>query len=192
LISQASSPAHIQEVIDMSTTELQAVPTGTWAADKVHSDIAFAVNYLAGTFTGSFSDFDAELTDGVLRGSAQVASVQVKDPNLAAHLQAPDFFDAERHPQISFESHDIRREGDRLTIDGEITIKGHTEPVEIAGVITDPIEDPYGGERFGLKLEAKVDRTKFGVSWNNPLPSGEPALSTEVTLIAELQLSKQS
>jgi polyisoprenoid-binding protein YceI len=176
----------------MSTTDTQVVPAGTWTADKVHSDIAFAVDYLAGTFTGSFSEFDAEVSDGVLRGSAKVASVQVKEPNLAAHLQAPDFFDAERHPEITFESKDIRSEGDRVKIDGEITIKGHTEPVEIVGVITEPINDPYGGERFGLKLEAKVDRTTFGLSWNNPLPSGDPALADEVTLIVELQLSKQS
>ena len=168
------------------------VPSGTWKADKVHSDIGFAVKYLAGTFTGGFSDFDAELTDGVLRGSARVESIQVKEPNLASHLQAPDFFDAERHPQISFESRDIRREGDRLSIDGEIAIKGHSEPVEITGEISDPINDPFGGERFGLRLEAKVDRTKFGISWNNPLPSGAPALSNQVTLIAELQLSKEA
>ncbi len=176
----------------MSTTELQALPAGTWSADKVHSNVAFAVDYMAGTFTGSFSEFDGQLNDGVLRGSARVASIQVKDPNLEAHLQAPDFFDAERHPELSFESRNIRRDGDRLAIDGEITIKGHTEPVEITGVISDPINDPFGGERFGLKLEAKVDRTQFGVSWNNPLPSGEPALSDQVTLIAELQLAKQA
>jgi polyisoprenoid-binding protein YceI len=176
----------------MSTTELQVLPAGTWTADKVHSDIAFAVDYMAGTFTGSFSDFDAQLNDGELKGSARVASIQVKDPNLEAHLQAPDFFDAERHPELSFESRDIERDGDRLTIEGEITIKGHTEPVQITGVVSEPMNDPFGGERFGLKLEAKVDRTKFGVSWNNPLPSGEPALSNEVTLIAELQLRKES
>jgi polyisoprenoid-binding protein YceI len=177
----------------MSTTDTQqAVPTGTWNADKVHSNIGFAVNYMAGTFTGSFNDFDAQLTDGTLKGSAQVASVQVKDPNLEGHLQAPDFFDAERHPQLSFESKDIARSGNDLTINGEITIKGHTEPVEITGVITDPMSDAYGGERLGLKLEAKVDRTAFGVNWNNPLPSGEPALSNQVTIIVELQLSKEA
>src|SRR4051812_29842575 len=145
----------------MSTTETQAVPTGTWAVDKVHSNVGFAVDYMAGTFTGSFADFDASATDGVLRGSAKVASVQVKDPNLEAHLQGPDFFDAERHPELSFESKEIQRSGDELKIDGEITIKGHSEPVEITGVVSDPIADPYGGERFGLKLEAKVDRDKF-------------------------------
>jgi polyisoprenoid-binding protein YceI len=176
----------------MSTTEIQAVPAGTWAADKVHSDIAFAVDYMAGTFTGSFSDFDAELSDGVLRGSARVASIQVKDPNLTAHLQSPEFFDAERNPELKFESRNIERNGDQLTIDGEVTIKGHTEPVAITGTIGEPMNDPFGGERFGLKLEAKIDRTKFGIEWNNPLPNGEPALSNEVKLIADLQLSKQS
>jgi polyisoprenoid-binding protein YceI len=176
----------------MSTTELQVVPAGTWAADKVHSNIGFAVDYMAGTFTGGFLDFDAELRDGTLRGSAKVSSIQVKDPNLTAHLQGPDFFDAERNPELSFESQDIRREGDRLSIDGVVTIKGHTEPVEITGSITEPINDPYGGERFGLKLETKIDRTRFGITWNNPLPNGEPALSNQVTLTADLQLSKQA
>jgi polyisoprenoid-binding protein YceI len=175
----------------MSTTETQAVPTGTWSVDKVHSNIGFAVDYMAGTFTGTFSDFDASLNDGVLKGSAKVASVQVKDPNLEAHLQGPDFFDAERNPELSFESKSIDLDGDKVKVDGEITIKGHTEPVEITGVFTQPFDDPFGGTRLGLKLEAKVDRDKFGVSWNNPLPSGEPALSNDVTIIADLQLSKQ-
>jgi polyisoprenoid-binding protein YceI len=168
----------------------QAVPTGAWSADKVHSTVGFAVAYLAGTFQGTFSDFDARLSDGRLSGSAKVSSVQVKDENLEAHLQSPDFFDAERYPQLTFESKDITRSGNDLTIAGEITIKGHTEPVEIKGVISDPINDPYGGERFGLKLEATINRDVFGVSWNNPLPSGEPALSLDVTLIADLQLAK--
>lgn len=176
----------------MSTTQIEVLPAGAWSADKVHSTVGFAVKYMVGTFQGSFSDFDAEVRDGVLRGSARVASIEVKDPNLTAHLQAPDFFDAERHPELTFESHDIKREGDRLEIEGEITIKGHTEPVHITGVIGEPIQDPFGGERFGLTLEAKIDRTAFGVSWNNPLPSGDKALSNEVTLIADLQLAKQA
>jgi len=176
----------------MSATETRAVPAGTWSVDKVHSNVGFAVDYMAGTFNGTFGDFDALVADGVLKGSAKVASVQVRDPNLEAHLQSPEFFDAERHPELSFESRSIERDGERVWFDGEITIKGHTEAAEITGQISDPIADPYGGERFGLTLETVVDRDKFGVSWNNPLPSGEPALSDEVTITAELQLSKQA
>jgi polyisoprenoid-binding protein YceI len=176
----------------MSTVDTQVLPSGTWQLDKIHSSIGFAVDYMAGTFHGTFSDFDAVVADGVLNGSAKVASVQVKDENLAAHLQSPDFFDARAHPELTFTSKAINRDGDRITIDGEITIKGHTEAVEITGEISDPIADSYGGERFGLALQTVVDRAAFGLSWNNPLPSGEPALSNEVTITAELQLSKQA
>ena len=174
----------------MSTTTKTALPAGTWTVDKVHSDVGFAVDYMAGTFTGSFSDFDATVTNGVLKGSAKVASVQVKDPNLEAHLQAPDFFDGQRYSELTFESKEIERNGDEIKVAGEITIKGHTEDAEIKGVITDTSADPYGNERFGIKLETTVDRTAFGVSWNNPLPSGEPSLSNDVTILADLQFVK--
>jgi polyisoprenoid-binding protein YceI len=176
----------------MSTSAMQAVPAGTWSVDRVHSTLGFAVQYMAGTFTGTFSDFDVSVADGVLRGAAKVASVQVKDPNLEAHLQTPDFFDVERYPELTFVSRSIERNGDRLKIEGDVTIKGHTEPVEITGTVTEPLADPYGGTRYGLKLERTIDRRTFGVSWNNPLPSGEPALSNEVVLSADLQLSRQA
>src|SRR5881396_3513505 len=104
----------------------QALPTGTWSADTVHSTIGFAVPYLMGTFQGTFSGYEARLSDGVLRGTAQVGSVQAKDPNLETHLQSPEFFDAERFPELSFEARDISRSGDDLTVTGELTLKGHT------------------------------------------------------------------
>ena len=175
----------------MTTTETQqAVPTGTWNADPVHSDVGFSVDYMAGTFHGTFSKFRAELVDGELRGAADVASVQVKDPNLEAHLQSPEFFDAERYPELTFRSRDITRSGDEVVIQGELTMRGHTEQVELRGTITDPIGDPFGNERLGLRVETSVDRTVFGLQWNNPLPTGEPALSNEVTVTADLQLVK--
>src|SRR6267142_324295 len=157
----------------MTISEMQTVPAGTWSVDRVHSTVGFSVEYMAGTFTGTFTDFDVSVADGVLEGTAKVASVQVKDPDLEAHLQTPDFFDAERYPELAFVSKSIERSGDELTI-----------------TITEPIADPYGGTRFGLKLETTIDRLGFGISWNNPLPSGEPALSNDVVLSADLQLSK--
>jgi polyisoprenoid-binding protein YceI len=176
----------------MTTTETkEALPTGTWSADRIHSTAGFELAYMAGTFKGSFAEFDARLSDGVLRGTAPVASVQVTDSNLAASLESPEFFDAERHPELSFEARDVSRSGDDITIAGELTLKGHTEAVEITGHITEPAADPYGGERFGLQLETTVDRTKFGLEWNNQLPNGEPALANEVTISVDLQLVKE-
>jgi polyisoprenoid-binding protein YceI len=175
----------------MTTAEqTQVLSTGTWNGDPVHSDVGFAVEYMAGTFSGSFGKFAAQLVDGTLSGSAEVSSIQVKDPNLEAHLQSPEFFDAERFPELTFESHSVTREGNQVTSDGEITIRGETRPIALKGTISDPITDPWGNERFGLKLEGEVDRTQFGLTWNNPLPSGEPALANSVKLVADLQLVK--
>src|SRR5437773_186531 len=75
-------------------------------------------------------------------------------------------------------------------VDCELTIKGVTKPVAVTGAVTAPIADPYGNERIGLNLTTKIDRTEFGVDWNNPLPSGEPSLANDVTILAELQFVK--
>jgi polyisoprenoid-binding protein YceI len=176
--------------VSSTQTTVQALPAGTWTSDPVHSEVAFSVDYMAGTFHGTFSKFDVRVTDGRLEGTVDVSSVRVKDPDLEAHLQTPDFFDAERNPRLRFVSQDVKRSGTDVEIAGEITIKGETKPIELEGTISDPAADPFGNERFGLKLQGAIDRTSFGVSWNNPLPSGEPALANDVTLIAELQLVK--
>jgi polyisoprenoid-binding protein YceI len=173
----------------------QGLPTGTWGLDAVHSQVGFAVDYIGGTFRGSFSPAESRLEVGedgsaTLTGAVPVAGVKVQDENLVAHLQAPDFFDAERTPDIRFSSTEIRRSGDEITIAGEITIKGITLPVEARGTVTDPAEDPYGGVRFSVKLDATIDRTKFGLNWNNPLPNGQPSLANDVTLTADLYLVK--
>jgi len=176
----------------MTTTELrQALPTGTWHLDPVHSSIGFELAYMGGVFRGQFREVEATLADARLTGAAQVASVDVKDENLAAHLQSPEFFDVERYPELRFDSTEIEG-GEELTISGEITIKGVTRPVEVTGRATEPLTDAYGRERFGLTVKTTVDRTAFGLSWNVPLPSGEPALSNEVTLVAELFLVKEA
>src|SRR5690242_12313633 len=96
-----------QENTTMSTIETTtALPVGAWNVDPVHSQVGFAVEYVVGTFRGSFSPVDAKLDvaeDGAatLSGKAPVSGVKVQDENLEAHLQSPDFFDAERAPEIT-------------------------------------------------------------------------------------------
>jgi polyisoprenoid-binding protein YceI len=171
------------------------LPTGTWNVDPVHSQVGFAVEYMVGTFRGSFTPVAGTLAvadDGTaeLNGSANVAGVKVQDESLSAHLLSPEFFDAERTPEIGFSSDDIRRSGDDVTVSGELTIKGTTRPVELTGTITDPVEDAYGNDRIGLTVETTIDRTEFGLNWNLPLPNGKPALANDVKLTAELYLVK--
>ena len=177
----------------MSTIETPTF-TGTWQVDPVHSTAGFEVAYMAGTFKGEFREIAATLSvEGErarLEGSAKVASVDVKDENLNAHLQSPDFFDAERNPELRFTADDVDLTSDEVTARGELTIKGVTRPVEVTGTATAPLADPYGNERIGLQLTAAVDRTDFGVSWNTPLPSGEQALADQVRIVTDLQFVK--
>jgi polyisoprenoid-binding protein YceI len=169
-------------------------PAGTWAADPVHSNVSFEVDYAGvNTFRGGFREFTAALEGGTLEGSAKVASVDVKDEQLNGHLQTPDFFDAQQFPEITFKATElVRGEGHSVSGKGELTIKGVTKPIELTGTIADaPSTDPFGRERLGLRLESSVDRTEYGVSWNAPNQSGGNYLADDVKLIAELALVRQ-
>ena len=172
----------------------EALPTGTWVEDPVHSHVGFEVGYATGTFRGSFAPFEARLQvsedgDAVLSGEARADGVHVLDENLNAHLLSPDFFDAERAPVLSFVSTDIERAGDELSVSGDLTLKGVTAPVELRGTIAPAFPHP-AGERFPIKLEGTVDRRDFGIDWNMELPNGEQALANDVVLTADLFLVK--
>jgi polyisoprenoid-binding protein YceI len=178
-------------VIESTSTEL--APAGTWTADPVHSNVSFEVGYAGvNTFRGSFREFSATLTGSTLEGSASVASVDVKDEQLNGHLQTPDFFDAQRHPEIAFKAANLTRSDDnRVSGTGELTIKGVSRPITLEGrIAAAPSTDPFGRERLGLRLESEIDRTEYGVSWNAPNQSGGDYLATNVKLIAELAFVK--
>ena len=88
------------------------------------------------------------------------------------------------------ESHKLTRDGDALTLEGELTLKGHTHPVTATGTITDPVVALGDVEKIGIALEAVIDRTQYGLDWNAPLPKGGFALDNDVKLIVELELAR--
>jgi polyisoprenoid-binding protein YceI len=181
----------------MATAQAEStIPTGTWQSDPVHSHVGFSVRHVVGTFRGSFNEFAATLTDAsgeaVLTGRAPVASVQVSEENLYGHLQSPEFFDAEQHPEIRFESSKISREDDQVVVDGELNIRGVSRPVAARGEISGPAVGPDGAEKLGIDLEAKVDRHDYGIDWQMDLPDGGKTLGDEITLTVHLELAKEA
>ena len=183
----------------MSVTTAEAttqLPVGTWQSDPTHSSASFAVKHMVvAHFRGRFDDVAATLTvapDGSaeLSGAVRADSIVVKDENLQAHLGAPDFFDTERYPEIRFVSNSIRRNGEELVLEGDLTIKDQTHAVEARGTITDPVETLGGAIKIGATIETVIDRTEFGLTWNAPLPKGGVAVSDEVKLSVELELAR--
>jgi polyisoprenoid-binding protein YceI len=177
------------------STVATTIPAGTtWTADAVHSTAGFSVKHMVvSTFRGRFEDFDATLTaaeDGTLRldGRVRAESLAVKDENLAAHLRSAEFFDTDRHPEITFASTLVRADDGELVVEGELSIKGHTRPLRARGTLTEPLETLGGYIKVGLDLDATVDRREYGLDWNAPLPKGGFALDNEVHLQVSLEL----
>jgi polyisoprenoid-binding protein YceI len=173
-----------------------AIPTGTWNSDRTHSSATFEVGHLGiSTFSGRVKEFDATLKASdesfELDGSASVDSLDIDEPNLRAHLLAPDFFDVERNPQIRFRAEGANEDGGGLAVTGELEIKGIARQVEARGRIGAPVTDPSGNEHVALELETVIDRTDFGLDWNMELPNGQPVLAHEVRLVVSLELVRE-
>jgi polyisoprenoid-binding protein YceI len=176
----------------LAPTPITAIPAGTWTADALHSSVAFSVRHMVSTFRGELSEFTGALTVGdagaVLEASGQAASIRTQDANLNAHLLAPDFFDVERTPEVSFRSTSVVQDGDGVVVEGDLTMKGVARPVVFRGTLAGPVDDPFGGRRAGLAIETVVDRRDFGLDWNTPLPGGGVVLGHDVTISAEVEL----
>lgn len=177
-----------------ATTEITQVPQGTWAVDPVHSRVEFEVEHNGALpFRGGFSDYEARLLadergELAVEGAARVDSITA-DGDLGAHLRSPEFFDVERHPEITFRSErvELGEEGE-LAVEGELTIRGTARPVLARGRTGEPGVNLGGQAMLGVSLEATVDRHDFGLGWNMELPNGKKVLGDEVRLLVTLEL----
>jgi polyisoprenoid-binding protein YceI len=171
--------------------------SGTYRAQPEPSTFAFAVRH-SGVFwyRGSLSDVAATLRADddalALEGSAGVESISVVEPAaMRASVLGPDFFDADRHPEITFRSTAVRLAGDgRADVDGELTIRGVTRPVTATGRYAPPRPAGYG-EVAGLQLQTTFDRREFGFEWQMELPGGGDAVGWEVEVDIDLLLMRQ-
>lgn len=146
---------------------------------------------------GRFAEFELRLTsreDGSLdlAGGSPVESIAFPNEQLHGHLMSPDFFDAELHPRIEFTSTsvDLADDGTAL-VRGDLTLRGTTNPIELRGVWSGPLEGLGGDERLGLELAGEIDRTAFGISWAATLPGGADVLGATVKLEGEFELVRQ-
>ena len=178
----------------MSTTA-PAVPAGTYNIDPSHSNVGFEVKHMGiATVRGAFKKFEGTVEAGdnlTLKGTVETSSVDTGDENRDGHLQGPEFFDAAQYPQITFTSTGAEAGADgKLTLNGDITIKGITKPIVLTGAVGEGGEDPWGNQRIGFEVEGKIDRREFELKWNQTLPNGNLLVSHEVKLIISVSAVK--
>ena len=180
----------------IAETSATQIPAGTWSIDPVWSALEFEVRKMGlipikgrvQGFTGTIEGGD----EASIEGSVDATSITTFDETRDGHLQSPDFFDTERYPELRFVSTDVAFDDGELVVQGDLTIKGTTQPVVLRGTLLGSGPDPWGNERVGLELEGRINRTEFGLNWNAPLPAGGFLLPDDVTLRATFAAVKSA
>ena len=176
--------------------QVAQIPAGEWEIDPVWSALEFEVRKLGlVSIKGRAPGFTGTIVGGErpsISGTVDATSITTFDETRDGHLQSPDFFDTQRYPELRFESTSVESDGDELLVQGDLTIRGVTKPVELRGTYAGSDQDPWGNERIGLELTGTVDRTAFGLQWNAPLPGGGFLLPNDVVLRATFAATRKS
>jgi len=174
---------------------------GRYALDASHSQVGFAVRHLMVSKTrGRFSDFTGTIEigenplDSSVEVTIQAASIDTRDEQRDGHLRSGDFFDAEAYPTLSYRSRSVRPAGKdgQYIVEGDLTIKGVTQPVPLELSYEGGTTDPWGGVRAGFSAKAELDREAFGLTWNQALETGGVVVGKKVTIEIEAEAVKQA
>lgn len=173
--------------------------TSTWQLDASHSSIGFSVKHLMiatvkgsfGAFEASFSGDENDLAKAQVSAKIDTATINTANDQRDGHLRSPDFFDAENFPAITFVGKRIVGDafGD-FKIVGDLTIRGVTKEITLDATFEGRAKDPWGNSRLGYTAKGKINRTDFGLNWNQALEAGGVLVSEEVKISVEASFVK--
>ena len=186
-------------VLALTAATLLAAPQ-TYVVDRAHSEADFSVRHMMSKVTGKFDDFSGAVSldranpvASSVEFTIKTASINTGDPNRDKHLRTPDFFDAEKNPEIRFKSTAIAPSKTKNVYDvtGDLTMRGVTKrvtlPVEFLGFQ----KDPWGNERAGFALETTLNRKDYGINWNKALDNGGFLVGDDVKIALNIQAIAQ-
>ena len=182
-----------------TTTTAANVSTTTWAIDPLHSEIQFKIKHLViSTVTGFFRSFQGSaisagnnFEDAVIDFSIDVDSIETNQAQRDAHLKNGDFFEADKYPQIVFQSTAFKKiSDDQYKLIGNLTMKGVTKEVEVLAEYGGSEKDNYGNIKHGFEVTGTINRKEFGLTYNAITETGGLALGENIKLVANIQLGQ--
>ena len=169
-----------------------------WSIDPSHTEIAFKIKHLMISYVkGSFKVFDASIytygkdfTTAEIDLSIDTASISTGDEKRDVHLKSADFFDVEKHKQITFTSSTIGKANKDGVHElwGELTMLGITKNIKLDVEFGGVVKDPWGNEKAGFTVTGKIKRSDWGLVWNAPMEAGGFLVSDEVSISCEVEL----
>ena len=180
------------------TTVPVAADTATFNIDKGHSELTFRIRHLMGRVSGTFTDWKGTITGDPVAWSGgsteiviQTTSIDTRLEKRDTHLRSADFFDAADFPQITFRSTSVAVTGNEVTLTGDLTIRGVTKPVVLAGEFLGTTGDG-AKQRVGFHVSGKINRMDYGVAWNRNLETGGALLGDDVELDISIEAVRAS
>ena len=173
--------------------------TTNWALEPTHSELQFKVRHMMiSNVTGSFGKFNGtvttegdDLTTAKVNFNIDVDSISTNNEQRDGHLKSADFFDAANHPQLVFESTEMKKESDEnYKLHGNLTMRGVTKPVVLDVEYGGTINDPWGYTRAGFTIEGKVNRKDFGLAWSALTETGGLVVGDDVKIHGNVEFVK--
>ena len=173
--------------------------TTKWIIDPTHSEIHFKIRHLMVSYvSGSFRQFNAEVeTEGddistaKIKFTADINSISTNNDQRDEHLRASDFFDAENHPQLVFESSKLEKADDEnYKLHGTLTMRGISKKIKLNVEYGGITQDPWGNTRTGFSVSGKINRKDFGISFGMVSETGGLLLGDDVTINANAEFVK--
>jgi polyisoprenoid-binding protein YceI len=170
-----------------------------WTVDNVHSSVKFTVTHLViaevegsfKVFSGNIVSKNADLTDAAVDFSVDVKSISTDNEMRDNHLKSPDFFNAEKFPQMTFKSTSFKKvSGNKYELVGDLTMHGITKKVKFDVTYGGSIKDPYGNVKAGFKATAVINRFDYDLKWNAVTEAGGAVVSQEVAISLRLEFSE--
>jgi len=174
---------------DPATTVIEDI-TGDYTLDVAHTRLGFSARHaMVTTVRGAFKDFEgtahvdtANPANSKVELTIKTDSIDTGVADRDAHLRSADFFEIEQHPEITFSSTDVSRDGDEWTITGDLTVKGITKPITVEFESTGSARDPFGNLRLGFEGQTTLSRKDWGLTWNAALETGGFLVSDKIKL----------
>jgi polyisoprenoid-binding protein YceI len=177
------------------------IPTaGTYLLDAAHKRVGFVVRHLmVSKVRGEFAEASATITvgddplDSAVTATIQTTSISTGNADRDNHLRTGDFLEAEKYPTLEFVSTGVKsRDGNEFVLNGDLTIKGVTRPVELEVEFEGAGRSPYGFDVFGFSATTEIDREDWGLTYNMALESGGVMIGKKVKIEIEGEAIRQA
>jgi polyisoprenoid-binding protein YceI len=155
----------------MSTqVDIPGYVAGTWVIDTARSDVSFEIRQVGvSTVHGRFEDFEGTIVttenpqDSSVNAVIRAASVNTKDKRRDKHIQTGGYLNVQQHPTITFTSTGLRADGDKVFMDGDLTVRDITKPVTLTVDVDGFSVGQDGKPRARFSAHTEINRNDYGV-----------------------------